>query len=385
MEEFLEARNRIDATRGRTPDIKKIVLAAHQAPTGDNWQPWSFIWKEDRLTMLADLEKTHSFLDHNAGLVWVSLGCALANMAVAAQEDGFEMDLILFPKTKGQNPVAEITFFPLRQKGHPLFKFLGKRCTNRCPYWTWPLSKKLRNDFQTLAESLPGAFADFLFHPRQISKIARTAARFESVYFRNKAVHDDLFRWLRLSRSEEENKKDGIPLGATEVNFFEKLAIRFMSSWTGAKVLGFFGGELIMSLRAWNLYRQSGAFGLICIDGSGPEDFVKAGLLLERIWLAATRLGLSLQPIAGPAFLSIRKRWMRGKGLSEKEMKTAEKIDQEAGRLLPNFRKKTPVIFFRLGYASPPTARSLRRPVESLLKEESYEDQNRSANETNRV
>ncbi len=52
-----------------------------------------------------------------------------------------------------------------------------------------------------------------------------------------------------------------------------------------------------------DLYAASSAMGIVISDDDSPESYIKVGRIVQRMWLTATKLELSIQPITGALFL----------------------------------------------------------------------------------
>ncbi len=90
---------------------------------------------------------------------------------------------------------------------------------------------------------------------------------------------------------------------------------------------------------------SSPVFGLISGHSGSNEARIKAGQLLERLYLAATTLGLFLQPIS--------------------QLLEVDRVRMKFAKL---FRAGgVPLMPFRLGYADTPGRRTPRRPLEEVL------------------
>jgi len=90
---------------------------------------------------------------------------------------------------------------------------------------------------------------------------------------------------------------------------------------------------------------SSPVFGLISGRAGSSEVRIKAGQLLERLYLAATALGLVLQPIS--------------------QLLEAERVRMKFSKL---FRAGgVPLMAFRLGYADTPGHKTPRRALEDVL------------------
>jgi hypothetical protein len=136
---------------------------------------------------------------------------------------------------------------------------------------------------------------------------------------------------------------------------------------TVARVMGPAVSSCLFSSRARRVYANSGALALLTVHGARPEDFVRGGEALERIWLTATVRGIALQPITGITFLLFRLSLAHGQGLSPRHRNVLERLEREFCRIVPAAGSDVPVMLFRLGLAAPPSARTSRLAIETVL------------------
>lgn len=133
------------------------------------------------------------------------------------------------------------------------------------------------------------------------------------------------------------------------IGSLELVIMRLIKSWLVASTLGMFGfAKISASIRA-KYYRKSGAFGAIIVQGNEPLDYIKAGRVMERVWLKATELDISLQPCVGVLYL-----W-EGIMKSATTFFTQEEqhlVQESRNKILEVFdvQGKTIPMFFRMGY-----------------------------------
>ncbi len=351
---------------GINRDIEHIVNAAVLAPSGDNCQPWHFIWDGEKIGIKFLPIQAEAFLDTQNVASWMALGATLTNMHIAAQEIGFKLELELFPTHTGENMVALLRLQPIQSLNHPLYSFLKHRCTNRRPYLSSPLPPKVRSELIHTANTIPGVSLDLIEDKSAVAHIAKSTALFDRQFFRNKQIHDCLYRRIRWTPEESNKTRDGLPLGSLELNSFDSWGLRWAGPWARAQLITKLGFSGHGARRAESVYRRSAAMGLLTIDGIEAEDFVLGGMVFQRLWLTVTQRGLSLQPVTGMMYLDLKYRFDRA-ALSKQEIVQIEKTRREIQLTFPNFVAKTPVMMFRLGTAEAPTARALRRPVSDML------------------
>jgi hypothetical protein len=91
--------------------IKKIIEAGTRAPSGDNCQPWKFVFIDPttiEVHLLAGLDRSlYNFKERGS---YLSIGALLENMAIAAPHFGYTLTTTLFPKEQDTTVVAQIAF-----------------------------------------------------------------------------------------------------------------------------------------------------------------------------------------------------------------------------------------------------------------------------------
>jgi hypothetical protein len=103
-----------------------------------------------------------------------------------------------------------------------------------------------------------------------------------------------------------------------------------------------------------------------------PDAYLEAGRLFQHSWLLATQHSLAFQPLAGMPLL-LRQHRRNAPALAMLHPKDRQRIaqcDQRLSAVHPALAQGYPLIAFRLGEAPPPSYRSPRRPIESLLEAE---------------
>jgi hypothetical protein len=111
------------------------------------------------------------------------------------------------------------------------------------------------------------------------------------------------------------------------------------------------------------------AVGLLLVEGTSPQDMLRCGRGMQRLWLCATQHELAFQPMTAITFLFHRLA-AGGEGLSADDVRTLGELRERHDALfgLPATPELAPVMLFRLAKAEPPSARSLRRRVEDVLR-----------------
>lgn len=115
-----------------------LIQFAVLAPSSHNSQPWKFHIIDDNSILLdTDFSRALPKSDSNHRQLYVSLGCALQNLCIAADYYGFDYSVILFPFFENNKTAAKISLVKKDNKHsvihHPLLVVPNRR-TNRNPY-----------------------------------------------------------------------------------------------------------------------------------------------------------------------------------------------------------------------------------------------------------
>jgi len=344
-----------------------VVEAAIQAPSGDNCQPWRFRWDGECLRILFLAERAESLYDIRSMASWISLGAVITNLTLSAAQFGFQMTVDLFPAGEMLGAVARARFQAGPAAADPLVKAISPRCVNRRPYLNDPIPFKVREDMAALTANSPGMRLSWIEADPAKRRIAALAAQNDRILFENRELHDGVYRWIRWTRAEAERRRDGMPADALELSKFEQPGMRLLGSWRWARLAAALGITRGLPFRARKIYRRSGAIALLSVRGDRPEDFVRGGEVLERIWLTATRYGIAFQPITGITFLLLRMRLTGGERLGAHHRALLHRIEEELKRVYPEGAAESPIMLFRLGLAPPPSGRAPRLPLEQIL------------------
>ena len=101
-----------------------LLRYAILAPSGPNTQPWKFAISGNIISVFADLERSLIHVDPDNRTLFMSVGCAIANLVTAGKHFGFSTSLNYFPEGQGSDLVAEVKFEQARVARLELIYFL---------------------------------------------------------------------------------------------------------------------------------------------------------------------------------------------------------------------------------------------------------------------
>jgi nitroreductase len=267
---------------GEAERLRFLVRYAVLAPSSHNTQPWRFRVSPNRVEVYADRSRWLKVADPDERELYISIGCALENLCLAAERFGYSVSTRYHPDDRGDR-LATANLEPARDElsaeNLRLFGRITQRRTNRRPYRPDPA------DQQAMA-------------------------------WLGSLIGDD--RIWRVSSHELANGDDLVNLAADlaaradEVEFADPAFRRELGVWVGRGLLGtsWLGSKLAqLALTGFDLGRLQGrsdaelvrsAPVVLCLGAAEArrETCVRLGRVFQRLALGAEDLGLAMHPMS---------------------------------------------------------------------------------------
>lgn len=356
----------------RVPEfVRFVVLQGILAPSAGNCQPWRFTWEGDTLSVIHDRARSQNLMDAERRTALVALGAAIENIRIAAAHRGQATSIEAFPVRDDPNRVAALRFTPdaaaITSPAARLFSAVARRATNRRLGTGEPLSKRAHETLTGVAREF-GVHLDLLTDDVSIAEAGRIAGAADRVRFFHPDLHAELISELRWSAETAETTRDGIDLATLELTAAEVAAMRLVAR---ADVAAFLrdlqtGGQAVEEL-AGKAFRSSSAVALVTANGDRPADFLRGGQAIERLWLAATALGLAVHPWTTAPYLVEVLRTDQATIFTQSERDRLHDLGTRLDRLFPQTVGRPRLMLLRLFVAEPPSARALRLPLSRVL------------------
>lgn len=348
--------------------MREILMAGIQAPSGENAQPWRFKIEGEKAYLFNRPEADRSlynFLQHGS---YVAHGALLENVRIAAASQGYETVVKLFPDKQAVDLVATIEFKKAAPKREPLYDAIPKRATNRKPYDGSPLSETEKREL--LAGTEFSVRLMLVEDREKIAALAKAASINETMLIRNKNVHDFFFSHVRWTPEENELQPNGFYIKTLELKPPQAAAFKLFRRWGAAKLAARLGMAGAIGGDNEKIYNTASAIIAVVAKGSAPEHLVRGGSALERAWLTATKLGLSVQPMAGALFLAEGATAGNRGSFSDEERADLEATRRTFyGTFGVDSAKEHIVLAFRVGRGGEPSARAARFPLDAFFEE----------------
>jgi Nitroreductase family len=345
--------------------IRRILEAGAQAPSGSNSQPWVFEVKDSEVRVRMLPEKDHPILNFKNRGTLLAHGALIENIAVAAEHYGFGCDIRLLPEKNDGSLVAEIGLHEGQKvEDETLFDAIFRRTTNRKPYSTGPVSEVTKHALLSVPSEIGEHDVGLkLVDDRgQIELLARAASTNEIVMFENELLHKLFFDEIVWTEQELQRKKSGLYLETMELRPSQRIALHLFRRWQVMRLSNRLGTARSIAGGNARTYASCALYGAV-LCGDEDKDFIKAGRVIERLWLKATSLGLSLHLQTGVNFLWQRQK-AEGQGLLSDDHLSI--IRREYGAMTRILDAKDRIIpaLFRVGYSGEPSARSPKKVPE---------------------
>lgn len=342
--------------------LNSVIEYGIKAPSGDNCQPWLFRLDKERLLLINDEARDTSLYNSRNIASFIAHGALLENMRIAASSFGYDMAVELFPKGEKDSVIAAVEFKKSETRADALLPYIKKRCTNRRRYLRVGLDESVSRALREEERNFPGGEVFIAGGEKEKKIIAGAASLNDRLLFENRRLHDFLFDHIRWTEKEAKETRDGLDIMTLGLNPVQRRLFKALKSWEFVKTLNRVGLSRLVPMQTYKLIKGSSAVGLVAMKGTSPGSFVAGGRLLERVWLRATSLGLSFQPITGITFLIQRLYLTDGEGLDNAHKDLLLGAEKELKRVFPIEKDNAIIMLFRLGYATTPVL-SLRLPA----------------------
>ncbi|HEX2343376.1 MAG TPA: hypothetical protein VHI98_23095 [Vicinamibacterales bacterium] len=262
----------------RIAQFNFLTRYAMLAPSSHNSQPWKFATRNYKLLLLADRSRRLPVADSDGRELYISVGCALENLLIAAAHFGYACEVEYFPEPENDDLVARIGL--VKSDGaslhHPeLFEAITRRRTNRHAYEPVPLSRTHERQLYSCCNE-----GDILLELSGLSNLKEAVddlvQRASAIHFADPAYRKEVAHWIGQGS--------------------------FGAAWPAAKagqaIVSHVNVGQVVGRRDSAALRTAPLIGLLSSRTDDRMSQVRVGQVFERIALAASRLSIQLQPMS---------------------------------------------------------------------------------------
>ena len=282
-------RNWCDAA---TP-TERIVAAGILASNPHNSQPWIFRITDSTIDLFADRERQIGVIDPFLREMYIGLGCAVENMMLAAEAEGFSPTLGLMPDPADEPHAAHIELANSAPLLSSLYSAIPNRHTDRGAYDT---ARSIASETFEAIEALIAEADLRLFWYKdeaasaQFSKVAIESA--EALVADDQQSMDS-HAWWRQDWDQLQEKEDGITLDAQALGPVITPITKILPDLSRQQN----DASFVKNVREIML-PTAAAFGILTVkDSNNNAQRLNCGRAWERIHLWSTTQGLAMQPL----------------------------------------------------------------------------------------
>lgn len=272
--------------------LRAAAACGRLAPSVHNTQPWWFEIGNESLTVYADPARRLDVLDPAGRQLVVSCGAAIANVELAIRAAGRLPETDLVPTGRLATRLAVVrlggshTPSPLETL---LFEAIPHRATNRHPLDGSRVSADVLDGLDRLVDR-PGVgitFVDGLSAHAGVVSLTTVADRVQA---ERRTFREELRRWSR----PDDSSPDGVPYSSRGLGA------------AGARRLSPPVRDFDVDGRAGHDAREPDAtvdrplLAAVWTDRDRPLDWLRAGIVTERVLLALTAAGLAASFVNQP-------------------------------------------------------------------------------------
>ncbi|MER7756793.1 nitroreductase family protein [Kitasatospora sp. NPDC097643] len=261
--------------------LEKLVSAAVAAPSIHNSQPWRFRFQPDTSTLevRADRNRAVPAADPQGRALHISVGAAVLNLRVAARHLGWAPDVRLLPDPAEPDLLATVRLDTPATVSVPgiekLYEAIWRRHSIRTPFTGEPVPAAVLDELATGAR-----FEDAVLHlpdHEQTARLLHLTAEAERRNATDPAQRTESRSWIRTGAVPPY----GIPaeaLGPQDA--------------AGRLPMRDFAAIRSTEHHAPALFEREPRIAVLTTEHDTPEDWLRAGLALEHVLLAATVHGV---------------------------------------------------------------------------------------------
>jgi hypothetical protein len=277
----------------KRPALRDLIRLATLAPNGHNTQPWRFRIGEDRVDILPDFTRRTRVVDPDDHHLFVGLGCAAENLAIAANANGHDGNVAFNAAGRGtvgfifgDGPGADLA----------LKDAITRRQSTRAEFDGRQVGS---DDLRALvaAAEMPGVDLILITDRSGIDSVRDLVVAGNTTQMADPAFIHELKSWLRFSPRQAMISGDGL--------FSALSGNPALPKWIGDIAFDLFFKAASENDRYARQLRSSSGVAVFVSERADPDHWVRVGRACQRFALCATALGLKQafvnQPVEVPA------------------------------------------------------------------------------------
>ncbi len=288
-------------------DIYSIVKKSLCYPSGDNSQPFKFIFTKQNSVKIFCTEMIDSNL-FGVTTYYVSLGCLLEILNLNAQSSGYSLNFELPDKLFTEAAFIHIYFKKNGEKSfletESLAGMIHKRYTDRRPYFKTVVAGEVKEIFNDENEQKQKKCKLFFVGRLGEQLIAKLCELERSIWSRYEFCH----MIMKSINYQILPKKNVTGMNLKNLGVHPALALLGYFEWRFRSVFDLnilLGRPWMNHLIVKKQITNSGGFGLLTLQSKTQDDIINASRYFCRTWIKICGQGYSFQPLSISSLLPL--------------------------------------------------------------------------------
>ena len=258
-----------------------LVAQAVKAPSGHNTQPWCFRQNESAVEIHPDFDRRLPVVDPDDRELFVSLGCAVENLCLAAQTKGYKSAVSVGDKGVITVSLAE----EAGVKPSPLFNQIDARQTNRSVYNGEEIALDVLKKLQSIRSEKGISVHYYTRQTKQFNDIEQYVLQGNTRQMQNEAFKAELKSWMRFNKKHQDQTLDGLSyavFGAPNV-----------PRWMAEPIMSMAINTKTQNKADRDKIDSASHLVLFTTRENSRREWVSLGRTLQRFLLTAAELGVA--------------------------------------------------------------------------------------------
>ncbi len=267
--------------------LQFLLKFAELAPSRLNTRPWKFKVTDSQIRIYLDFSRRLDHIDPYNREMYISIGCVLANLEIAAEYYGLYYSTCIFTNEPLHGLLCTIDFSLYREPKYvypgALFHSIWKRHVNRQEF---PADKIHSEDMQDLGNSVRWIedislyLTDDEYTRDYLSQITFES---EEEQFGSNAFRRELSSWIKTDPDAA-----GLLISDLNISPISALFYSLFKSYNFGEDKAYLDRMLI---------QKSPLIGVLSSRDDTPSDWISVGVAFQVICLAAVSMGIAFHPM----------------------------------------------------------------------------------------
>ena len=282
MSTYDDAVNALRAALPPEPGLRDFVRFATLAPNSHNTQPWKFRLGDDTVDVIPDFSRRTPVVDPDDHHLYVTLGCAVENLVVAANASGRPADVAIRDEGTAGTSIR-VALGRGATSDTALRDAIPARQSTRSVYDGRPLTGDELRELERAA-ARPGVDVVFFTERPELEKALEFIVAGNNAQVDDLAFVRELKAWIRYNPSAALETGDGL--------FGKCTGNPSVPDWLGPIVFDLAFRKGAEEKKLEKQLRSSAGLAVFAAGEESPAGWIDAGRSFERFALQATALGI---------------------------------------------------------------------------------------------